>query len=330
MPTGASADWPLFCYERFNYDRIWNLSFRQFRRIHRSPIRQMPPTPILSPSSKALTAEIRARYGTLSRTERRLADAILDFPGELASYSATELAGLAGVPKVTVTRLVRRLGFASFEAARLASRRASDGGSPLYRLRKSPDDIEVALPAWSAHLDRCIGNIERLLPELDPAALDGAIDGLAEARSVWLVGYRNNHYLAGYARWQFIQVRDRVHLLPGAGETLGESLTSLGADDLLVVLAIRRRVPVLGRIMAMTAAAGTRILWIGDSHSPDAATGATWRFACETVSLSPLDNHVAPIALIHLLSAGLLERTGAAGRRRLAHIEALHEDLDEL
>jgi DNA-binding MurR/RpiR family transcriptional regulator len=284
----------------------------------------MPPT--LAAATKPLTAEIRTRYDTLSRSERRLADAILDFPGELASYSATELAGLAGVPKATVTRLVHRLGFASFEAARLASRSASDGGSPLYRLRQ--DDGAVPAPAWSAHLERCLGNIERLQP--DPAALDAAIEALAKARSVWLVGYRNNQYLAGYARWQFIQVRDRVHLLPGAGETLGESLASLGAGDLLVVLAIRRRVPVLARVMAAATAAGAEILWIGDSHSPDAAVGATWRFACETLSLAPLDNHVAPMALLHLLSAGLLDRMGAPGRRRLAHIEALHEDLDEL
>ncbi|MDB5363101.1 MAG: transcriptional regulator [Rhodospirillales bacterium] len=284
--------------------------------------------PSIVPAAKTLTGEIRARYDRLSRTERRLADAILDFPGELASYSATELAGLAGVPKVTVTRLVRRLGFASYEAARLASRSASDGGSPLYRLRKEAD--AAGLPIWSAHVDRCIGNIQKLLPDLDPAALEGAIEALAKARSVWLVGYRNNQYLAGYARWQFIQVRDRVHLLPGAGETLGETLTSLAAGDLLVVLAIRRRVPVLKRIMAAATAAGVGILWIGDAHSPDEATGAAWRFACETVSLSPLDNHVAPMALLHLLSAGLLDRMGAAGRRRLAHIEALHEDLDEL
>jgi DNA-binding MurR/RpiR family transcriptional regulator len=282
-----------------------------------------------TPATKTLTGEIRARYDALSRTERRLADAILDFPGEIASYSATELAGLAGVPKVTVTRLVRRLGFASFEAARIASRGASDGGSPLYRLRKSPDAPGDG-PAWSAHVERCIGNIAKLVPSLDPAALDGAVDALAKARSVWLVGYRNNHYLAGYARWQFIQVRDRVHLVPGAGETLGESLASLGAEDVLVVLAIRRRVPVLKRIMAAALAAGARILWIGDAHSPDEAVGATWRFACETISLSPLDNHVAPMALLHLLSAGLLDRAGPAGRKRLARIEALHEDLDEL
>jgi DNA-binding MurR/RpiR family transcriptional regulator len=285
-------------------------------------------TPPIVPASKTLTGEIRARYGTLSRTERRLADAILDFPGELASYSATELAGLAGVPKVTVTRLVRRLGFAGFEEARIASRSASDGGSPLYRLRKPESDGDATV--WSAHLDRCVGNIERLLPGLDPAALNGAVEALATARSVWLVGYRNNQYLAGYARWQFIQVRDQVHLVPGAGETLGESLSSIGAGDLLVVLAIRRRVPVLKRVMAAAVAAGAEILWIGDAHSPDEAAGASWRFACETLSLSPLDNHVAPMALLHLLSAGLLERMGVAGRRRLAHIEALHEDLDEL
>ena len=60
----------------------------------------------------SLTARIRDRYGDLSPMERRLADVILACPGELSGYSATELAGRAGVSKMTVSRLVRRLGYA--------------------------------------------------------------------------------------------------------------------------------------------------------------------------------------------------------------------------
>lgn len=276
-----------------------------------------------------LTARIRARYPELSRAERQLADAILDFPGELASYSATELAVMADVSKATVTRLVRRLGFDGFEAARLAARAAGDGGSPLYLMRKDGTGVSARVDA-AGHLDRCIANIAQSARALDPAALADAVGALAGARAIWLFGVRINYPLAAYARWQFIQVRGGVQLLPAAGETLGESLAGFGPEDVLLVVGIRRRPPLVGKVMAAARRAGTRTLLIADAHSGADGLDADWRFGCMTRSLSPLDNHTAPLALIHVLTALLVERLGAAGRAHLARIEALHEDLNEL
>ena len=41
-------------------------------------------------------ARIRATTPQMHRSELRLAEAILNFPGQIASYSATELAQIAG------------------------------------------------------------------------------------------------------------------------------------------------------------------------------------------------------------------------------------------
>jgi DNA-binding MurR/RpiR family transcriptional regulator len=278
---------------------------------------------------QTLTARIRDNYARLSKTERRLADAIIDFPGEVASYSATEFAAMAGVAKATVTRLVRRIGFASFEEARRASRAASDWGSPLYLLRKSGATANSAAPL-TAHFERCLRNIEKTRAGIDPALLADAVAALAAARRVWLLGFRNSYYLAAYARWQFIQLRDEVHLLAGAGETLAETLAGLDRRDLVIIIGIRRRLPLVDKVTEAAVDAGIRILFIGDTHSPLGGLQASWRFLCETRSLAPLDNHVAPLALIHALAAGLIERTGAKGRARLRRIEALHAELAEL
>jgi hypothetical protein len=67
---------------------------------------------------RSLAARIQVQYASLPGSERKVADLILDFPGEIAAYSDTELAELAGASKAAVTRLIRRLGYASFEQAR--------------------------------------------------------------------------------------------------------------------------------------------------------------------------------------------------------------------
>ena len=57
-------------------------------------------------------ARIRAVLPELHRAEHKLGSFLLDFPGDLAAYDAQELARLSGVSKATVSRFVRRIGFA--------------------------------------------------------------------------------------------------------------------------------------------------------------------------------------------------------------------------
>jgi DNA-binding MurR/RpiR family transcriptional regulator len=269
---------------------------------------------------------IQRHYEELPASERRLADLILDFPGEIAGYSATELAELAGASKAAASRLVRRLGFSSYEEARRSAREARNWGSPLYLLSKeaAPRELDSQL---KAHLERDIDNMVRTYGGLDAKQLDEIVGRLMSARRIWLMGYRNSHYLAAYARWQFIQVRDDVHLLPLGGETLAEYLASMTKDDLLVAIGFRRRLPELRRAMKSAANAGVTILYLTDPSVRDTAAAATWTLRCEVRGAGLFDSYPAAMSLLQLLSVAMVTRMGEAGRSRLKTIENLHEDL---
>jgi len=275
-----------------------------------------------------LQRRLHEMYEQLPESERKIADLVLDFPGEVAAYNATELAELAGASKAAVTRLVRRLGYDSFEEARRAARDARDKGSPLYMLHSAAhaDGYEARI---RAHLERDVANLSRTLEALAPDTLKAVVDALAQARRLWLFGYRNSHYLAGYARWQFVQVRDQVHLLPVAGETLAEYVEELAHDDVLVVIAFRRRMPVVERIVQLAVERGVRVLVVTDSAARLRAR-PSWTLRCEVRGEELFDRYTAAMSLLHLLSVELVARAGTAGRRRLERIEELHERLHEL
>ncbi|BAI76335.1 hypothetical protein AZL_d05090 (plasmid) [Azospirillum sp. B510] len=298
-------------------------------------------TLLAEPADPSLTARIRDRYGDLSRTERQLADVILACPGELSGYSATELAGRAGVSKMTVSRLVRRLGYAGFEEARLAARRGGDWGSPLFLLPpggppapagSAPAGSAPAggLPPLEAHFQRSAEALAATARQTDPALLAQAARTLADARRIWVCGARNSAFLAGYARWQFIQVRGEVHQLAAAGETMAETLADLGPDDLLVLVGIRRRPPAIVRLLHVVRDRAIPAILIADSHSAVEGPVPPLTFRCETRSLAALDTHVAAMAVIHALAAELIPLTGEAGRARIGAIEDLHDRLGEL
>lgn len=288
------------------------------------------PNEAASKSGKAHTSFeslIRSHYADLPESERRIADLILEFPGEVSAYSATELAELSGGSKAAVTRLVQRLGFATFEEARRAARDAKSWGSPLYLMtRESPAGSFGA--RIEDQIQQDTQNISRTLEALQSETVDEIVDSIAVARRVFLLGYRNSHYLAGYMRWQIIQVRDDVYLLPAAGETLAEEVADLSKDDLLIVVGFRRRVAQVPRAMSVAHKFGAKVLYITD-WSAEPSPHATWTLPCAVKGNDLFDRYAAAMSLLHFLSVAIVNRLAEKGRGRLTRIENLHEDLEE-
>src|SRR4051812_50219354 len=83
----------------------------------------------------SLSARIRSCYEDLSPTDRRLADLMLEYPGDIASYSASELARLTSVSNAAVSRFVQRLGFRDYEEMRVLARGGETWGLPLYLMK---------------------------------------------------------------------------------------------------------------------------------------------------------------------------------------------------
>ena len=274
----------------------------------------------------SLEARIQDHYDKLPKSERKVADLILDFPGEIAAYSATELAGLANASKAAVTRLIRRLGYANFEEARRTVRDARKWGSPVYLMSKQTEPESFATRNRE-QIDQDVASIDLTLQALDQKSFDEVVAAIVRARRVWLSGFRNSHYLAGYARWQFIQVRSDVHLLPAAGETIAEYIAELQPDDMLIVIGFRRRVTEVGRILKLARKAKIPTLLITDSTAQQSAR-TNWTFRCEVRGSDLFDRYTGAMSLLHLLTVSVAREAGDAGRRRLKRIEKLHEGLN--
>ncbi len=226
-----------------------------------------------------------------------------------------------------MTRLVQRLGFTSFDEARRAARDARAWGSPLYLLSKEAPAGDFAARV-QAQIDQDVNNITRTLEALSEPVFDEIVDAICEARRVFLLGYRNSHYLAGYVRWQIIQVRNDVYLLPAAGETIAEEIADLTEEDVLIVVGLRRRTAELPRAMAATHAGGAKILYVTDwSANPE--PHATWTIPCAVQGRDLFDRYGAAMSVLHFLSVAVVNRLEAQGRARLQRIESLHESMSE-
>ncbi|WP_051432057.1 MurR/RpiR family transcriptional regulator [Rhodovibrio salinarum] len=278
------------------------------------------------PASASLESLVRAAYEDLPGSERKLADLILAAPGEIAGYSATELAELAGTSKAAATRFFKRLGFKNFSEARQLARARQDWGSPLYLDRRTAVAPDPSTEL-TAYLDDELRILQESFSQLDPRDLDAAAASIARARRVWVIGFRNSHFIAGYARWQFIQFRPDVHLLPRTGETLAEQLANVGPQDTVVLVGVRRRVVGFRRVIEACADQGAEILYLTDPTARAESARATWTLVCQVESSYLFDSYATPMSLLRFLAINAYRKIGRAGHEHLEAIERLHDRL---
>lgn len=270
------------------------------------------------------TTRVRNALDGLHPSERRLAETVLNFPGELASYSATELAQLAQVSNATVTRFVRKLGYASFDEARRDVRASREAGASIFRV--SPGQGGGLL---AEHLRQAKTNLDRTFDALRAEEIDTLAAAIVQARTVWLVGTRRSHSFAAYLALQIQQAVPGTRLVPSGSETLSEALASVGPGDCAIVFGFRRSVRALPRALRHIGASGARTAYLYDLDAvPDLPL--EWRLWCDTASPGPLFNHVGVMALCHVIATAVLHRAGQSGRHRMEAIEELHDRLGEV
>jgi DNA-binding MurR/RpiR family transcriptional regulator len=278
-------------------------------------------------ASPSIHARLRSQYAQLSPGEKRLADVVLNFPGDLASYSATELAAISEVSNTAVSRFVRRLGFANYEEMRRLARQEQEEGAPLYLLERPAAGGSVSLV--ERHIETVTANLRRTFAFGAAETLAAAAAAIAGAPQVWTCGFRHGRFLAEYLRWSLAHARPRVRQLPGAGETLGESLVDVGREDVVVLFAIRRRVQAISPLLEAAAEAGARIALVTDPGMVDTAR-AEWVIRCQTKTRGPIDDHASALAVAHVLTEQVIVGLGQAASRRLGEIDDLHDRLSEL
>ncbi len=275
---------------------------------------------------KSFLTRVRQALPTLHPAERRLGEFVCDFPGELASYSGSELADLAHVSKATVSRFVKRLGYQSYEEARRHARAEKQTGSRLFLGTASPGQ---STPSVAAHVAQSVSNLEATFVAISDAQVDAVVQAMLGARKVWLIGFRSSHPFASYLQWQLTQVIENIVAIPGAGQTLGEHLVSMAPQDMAIVFGLRRRVARMDLLLEQIRRSKAPWLYITDEGVSFQA-GATWHFRCHSLAPGPLFNHVTVAAVCHLLANRAIEMADTAGRTRLRGIETLNDALEEL
>lgn len=275
-----------------------------------------------------LALAIQEHFERLTPSERKLATLLLDRPDEILTFSATELATLAGVSKATTGRFFRNLGYADFNDVRLQARDERNRTGPVHQVR-----MPVELPRGAAtipfHLQVEMANLTRTFEDLRSDVLSSAADQIATAPRVWIAGLGPEAGLASHARVALARARPSVQSISENVGIWAEELASAGPGDALLMIALKPWPKIIRAVLdfARTTRLATVVLTDPTNAARALRLNAT-PLVCHISTPGPAASHTAVLSMVHLLATTVAARLGMVALRRRDLIADLREELD--
>jgi len=300
------------------------------RTVIQAPPKPAPPrqpSPVNGTSEhQSLSKYIQARFDECSRSQKDVAQYIVDHLDEAAFQTAEELARRANTSSSTVVRFSQALGFEGFPELQAAAREeyrrvhtraivgapakgnghasasAANGSAPLFSLDQN--EFETALAA--DHL-----NVEETARKVSRSAVDELIEAIVSAEKVLVAGTDQMAFFASYLRHLLMLLDLRVDVVASPSQ---EALSRLGRIDegtLVIGLSAGRPHPLVVRAMKLARHRKARTAAVTDATLSEVAKLAQIKLYYSSNSPAYVRSHTALLSLIQALAYGVYARDTA-------------------
>jgi DNA-binding MurR/RpiR family transcriptional regulator len=266
---------------------------------------------------QSLSLYIQTRFEECSRSQKDVAQYIVDHLDEAAFQTAEELARRANTSSSTVVRFSQALGFEGFPELQAAAReeyrrihaRPQPGGggspetsAPLFSLDQN--EFETALAA--DHL-----NVEETARKVSRPAVDALTEAIVSAEKVLVAGTDQMAFFASYLRHLLMLLDLRVDVVASPSQ---EALSRLGRIDgttLVIGLSAGRPHPLVVRAMKLARHRKARTAAITDATLSEVAKLAQIKLYYSSNSPAYVRSHTALLSLIQALAYGVYAKDTA-------------------
>jgi len=271
-------------------------------------------TPIATPEAphghQALSAYIRARFDDFSRSQKDVAQYIVDHLDEAAFQTAEELARRANTSSSTVVRFSQALGFEGFPELQHAARDE-------YRRRRddAPNGVASAAPLFSldhtefeAALAADHVNVEDTAHKLSRSDVEAAIDAIVKAEKVLIAGTDQMAFFASYLRHLLMLLDLRAEIVASPSQEALGRLSRIDEQTLVIGLSAGRPHPLITRTMKLARHRKATTLAVTDATLSEVARLARIRLYYSSNTPAFVRSHTALLSLIQALAYGVYAR----------------------
>ncbi|MFP1891310.1 MurR/RpiR family transcriptional regulator [Lonsdalea quercina] len=270
--------------------------------------------------------KVRTHLELLSKSERKVAEAILASPQSAIHSSIATLAKLADVSEPTVNRFCRRLDSKGFPDFKLKLAQSLANGTPYVNRNVEEDDT---VEAYTAKIfESTMAGLEHAKSCLDIAAINRAVDLLTQARKISFFGFGASAAVAHDAMNKFFRFNIPVAYFDDLVMQRMSCMNS-GEGDVVVLISHTGRTKTLVDMARIARENDATVIAITSEGTPlarEASLTLQMEVPEDTDVYMPMVSRIAQLTLIDVLATGFTLRRGAKFRDNLKRVkEALKE-----
>lgn len=263
-------------------------------------------------SFDSLRHNVQARYDGLSPHLQRLARLALEDPNSFALETVTSLAQTAEVQPSTLIRFAKEFGYSGFSDMQKIFKLRLIEGAPAYReqIHQHRTRLEAAaerdpMAILQEFTDASILCLERLKHTVDPAALARAIEMIAAADTIYVIGQRRAFPIAAYIAYGLARLEHRTQLLDFVGGMVPQQAATLRPTDLLIAVAFAEYTPAVVETVRDVHIRNIPTLTITDVPTSPLAQHGTVYFCVDDADIHRFRPIAGSISLAQSLIIGL-------------------------
>lgn len=278
--------------------------------------------------SSRLNQRISDSLHNLTPSEKLIGHHLSQDATPIAFQPASAVAEQIGTSEATLSRFARTLAYDTYsdlqkdvrdEIQRLLAHSEREHGSEPQR--ENHADSPFAVLEQTFHHDS--DNLRRTLSRISPHSFNAAVETLARARRVYVVGFRASAGVATYLGYLLNLVHPDVRTLANSPETVFDHLLSLEKSDVVICITLSRATTRMRDAMAFAKQAGASLILMTDVMSSSPAELADYVFVADSTTTGYVQSYTAVTSLAAALAycvAIIDEHTATARLERMEHV----------
>lgn len=270
------------------------------------------------PNYESFIAAIQDRYEGLSRTYKLVGRYLTQNPNDVAVQSIGGIAERCGVHASSLVRFAQHFGYSGFKELQGIFQTRLATAAPGFEARVSALKSELELHRQGGAkgflgdlIARDITSLQDLMRQTTEADLLRAVDLLAAADTIYIVGQLRSAPIAAFVRYVLTMLRRRVVLLDATGGLATEMARVITPRDLLMAISFRFYAKEVVSIAESAQASGAPVLAISDSRLSPLAKSATVLFPIPEDEYTFSRSLAAPMCLAQALMIAFAARLQA-------------------
>ncbi len=279
--------------------------------------------------TSTLPEKLRENFTNFTKSEKAVANYMLTHIKSLPYETAASIAESVGVSSMTVSRLLRGLGYKGLGELKDQLRNEL-GSTPLLisdrlaRIRKTSKHDGKLKENFDLEVMATLGVYELV----DGAVWKRAVAVLAESSNVFVAGFQTISGIASdfVARLEYL--RPGARFLDGRNGMFYELLADENASPCLVLFEMRRYTKTSLRLAEAAREAGMPLIIVCDTHCYWAHDFTDLVLAVNTQSQLFWDNQAPFLSLSNLLLDSVIARLGDSIEERLSQLRLLQDKFE--